>query len=134
MPFYKRDGDELHCAQNFVMNSEIELRAEFHADYIYPVDGWYWFDTLDGALVGMQPTPLSVTMRQARLALFGAGLLSSVETAIGNLPEPSKTAALIEWEYSNDVQRYNGFVEALGPILGWSPAQIDALFSTAATL
>ena len=32
------------------------------------------------------PVPPSVTMRQARLALLGAGLLASVDAAIGSLP------------------------------------------------
>jgi hypothetical protein len=39
-------------------------------------------------------------MRQARLALLGAGLLPQVETALNSLDEPYKSAALIEWEYA----------------------------------
>lgn len=77
------------------------------------------------------PRPRAVTMRQARLALNAAGLLSSVEAAINALPEPTKTQALIEWEYSNEVQRTNGIVAQLGPALGLSEAQLDALFSAA---
>lgn len=76
----------------------------------------------------------SVTMRQARLALLGAGKLALVDAAIDGMPEPQKSAARIEWEYSNEVQRHNGFVEALGPALGMTSAQIDALFVAAAKL
>lgn len=78
--------------------------------------------------------PKSVTMRQARLALHAAGLLGGVEAAIAALPEPTKTQAQIEWEYSNEVQRSNGIVAQLGPALGLTEAQLDALFVTAAAI
>lgn len=75
--------------------------------------------------------PASVTMRQARLALLAAGQLAAVEAAIAALPSPTKEAAQIEWQYSNEVQRHNGFVAQLGPALGLSDAQLDALFIAA---
>lgn len=78
--------------------------------------------------------PASVTMRQARLALLGAGLLDDVEAAIAALPSPQKEAAKIEWEYSQEVQRHNGFVSVLAPLLGLTEAQTDALFIGAAQL
>lgn len=81
-----------------------------------------------------EPVPASITMRQARLALLGAGLLASVSTAINALPEPLKSAAQIEWEYSNEVQRRNGFVEQLAPVLGLTNSQLDDLFRAAAQL
>lgn len=78
--------------------------------------------------------PNSVTMRQARLALLGAGMLPSIATAIAALPSPQKEAAEIEWEYSQEVQRHNGFVSVLAPSLGMTEAQTDALFIAAAGL
>jgi hypothetical protein len=84
--------------------------------------------------VVVSPVPQSVTMRQARLALLGAGKLAEVDTAIAALSEPTRTAAQIEWEYSNEVQRSNGIVSQLGPALGLTEAQIDALFVAAAAL
>jgi hypothetical protein len=78
--------------------------------------------------------PESVTMRQARLALLGAGKLALVDAAIDGMPEPQKSAARIEWEYSNEVQRHNSFVSALGPALGMTSAQIDQLFIAASKL
>lgn len=80
------------------------------------------------------PVPTDITMRQARLVLLGAGLLASVDTAIAAMPEPQKSAAHIEWEYSNAVQRHNGFVSALGTAIGLTEAQIDALFIAGAKL
>lgn len=78
--------------------------------------------------------PQIVTMRQARLALLGAGLLAQVETAIDALPEPHRSAARIEWDYSSEVHRSRAFVQQLGSALGLTDEQLDDLFTQAATL
>ena len=95
-----------------------------------------WFD---GAVIRVLPAPpiivpTEVTMRQARLALHAAGKLVAVNAAIAALPEPPKTAALIEWEYSSTVRRDSQFVSLLGPALGLDAAGLDALFIAAAKL
>ena len=102
------------------------------------------------AKLGIQPTPeqlaavsvvantppriARVTMRQARLALLGAGLLPNVNAAIAAMTGPQGEAARIEWEYSQEVQRDRGLVSTLGAQLGMTEAQLDALFATAAAL
>lgn len=78
--------------------------------------------------------PEAVTMRQARLALFAAGKLADVDAAIDALPEPAKTAARIEWDYSNELQRGNPLVAALTPALGLTSEHVDALFIAASAL
>jgi len=79
--------------------------------------------------------PAAVTMRQARLALLGAGLLDDVDTAIAAIPdETTRRAAQIEWEFSNEVQRNNSFTALLGAGLGLGHEQIDQLFIQAAAL
>jgi hypothetical protein len=78
--------------------------------------------------------PSRITMRQARRALHQQGLLDDVSNAIEALPDPPKTDAKIEWEYSNEVQRYNGLVSSLAPMLGLSEQDIDNLFILGATL
>ena len=85
-------------------------------------------------VVEVIPVPDEITMRQARLVLLGAGMLGAVESAIAALPEPVKSAAKIEWEYSQVVKRKNGFVEKLAPVIGWSEKQIDDLFIAGAKL
>ena len=80
------------------------------------------------------PVPHEVTMRQTRLALLAAGKLAGVDAAIASMPEPQKTAASIEWEYSNALQRNNPFVAQLGAALGIDDAAIDALFVAASKL
>jgi hypothetical protein len=78
--------------------------------------------------------PKQVTMRQARLALHQAGLLPTVEAAINALPEPPRTAARIEWDYSNAIQRNNPFVSQLALMLGFTESQLDELFILAASI
>ena len=78
--------------------------------------------------------PTRVSMRQARLALLGAGKLAAVDAAIDTMPEPQKSAARIEWEYAAEVRRDNDFVAGLAPALGMTDAQVDALFVAAAAL
>jgi len=75
--------------------------------------------------------PRAVTMRQARLALLGAGLLANVEAAIDALEEPDRSAARIEWEYSQEVHRHRPFVLVLGAAMGLDSAALDQLFITA---
>lgn len=95
-----------------------------------------WFD---GDTIHVMPpapvqVPAEVTMRQARLALHAAGKLTAVNAAIAALPDPPKTAALIEWEYSSTVRRDSQFVALLGPALGLDSEALDALFIAASKL
>lgn len=118
---------------------QVEMSAgapQFGADMI-PVSA------MDGSLIGrafiggewVPPLPpAEVTMRQARLALLGAGMLAAVETAINALAEPAKTVARIEWDYSNTLQRANPLVAQLATALGLTSEQVDALFTAAAAL
>lgn len=81
------------------------------------------------------PTPKIVTMRQARLALFDAGLLDAVEPMIAAIAdEDHRLRAQIEWASANDVERDNPFTAFLAAALGLSDAELDQLFRTAAYL
>ncbi len=78
--------------------------------------------------------PVEVTMRQAQLALLGAGLLDAVEAAIAAYPGDAGKAARITWYKSSTVRRSNPLILALMPLLGLTSQQVDALFVVAATL
>lgn len=80
---------------------------------------------------GARPCPLSVELWQARAALDKAGLLAKVQAAIDASGNPVWRAA---WEYSTDVSRDSELIVGLGAGLGLSPVQIDALFTSAASL
>lgn len=81
------------------------------------------------------PVITSVTMRQARLALLGAGLLDQVDAAIAAMTDPiQKRAAEIEWEYAQTVDRNSAFTQQLAAGLGLDEDQLNALFTEASKL
>ena len=90
---------------------------------------------IQGWVVVQIPEPVitEVTMRQARLALLQSGLLHLVDAAIDSLDEPWRSAARIEWEYSQAVERDRPFVQQIGAALELTAEQMDALFKLAAT-
>jgi len=122
--------------------------ADFTTDIILQDDGaGVYIKHFDTAKLGTQPTQAaidavvitppkikSVTMRQARLALLGAGMLSTVNSMLASMTGAQGEAARIEWEYSQEVQRDRGLVQALGTQMGMTEAQLDALFTAAAAI
>ena len=79
--------------------------------------------------------PTIVTMRQARLALLQAGLLSQIEAAIAGIEEAGQRQAVqIEWAYAAEVNREHPWVQSLATALDLSEGQLDDLFTLAATL
>ncbi|WP_313135526.1 hypothetical protein [Stutzerimonas nitrititolerans] len=89
----------------------------------------------DGSwVVPPTPVPQSVTMRQARLAMLGAGILDDVETAIVAMEGDEGRAARIDWEYALDVRREWPLINSLGSQLGLTEQQIDDLFIAAASI
>jgi len=109
---HKLDGNETYTLDedNFLVNvsqkvvekTAEELEAEFK-------------DTV----------PASLTMRQTRLALLGANLLETIETAIKN---GTDEAMKIEWEYADVVRRDWDSLNAMASGLGMSERQLDNLF------
>jgi len=77
--------------------------------------------------------PQSVTMRQCRIALLGAGLLESVQSSIASMPGADGERARIDWEYALEVRRDWPLIAYMAGDLGLTDEQVDALFVTAAT-
>ncbi len=127
---------------HFTADLTIEQARERFADIAHELyaapddvqDGWAFDGQTFAPYVEPVKVPDAVTMRQARLALLGAGILSSIDAAIDTMPSPQKEAARIEWEYSQEVHRDQPLVLALAPALGLTDAQIDALFIAASAL
>lgn len=74
--------------------------------------------------------PQVVTRRQALLALLAADKLDAVELQMSAAPR----AVQIAWEAAGTFERASPLIEAMGPAVGLSPADIDALFIAAASL
>lgn len=58
--FYKLDEMDLLCGPNFVKAPSFSLFKEQKDDYVYPVEGWYWFDTESSARVFFGLPPLEI--------------------------------------------------------------------------
>ena len=81
------------------------------------------------------PQPITVVgMAQARLALLQAGHLGKVQLIIDAMPEPQKSAAIIEWEYRARVRRDSPLVQVLAAQIPLSETEMDALFQAASEL
>lgn len=131
MGFFKKDIDSILVGENAVFSPSVTLKAEDKDLYTYPQDGWYWFDTFDEALqffAGLKSSD-SITMRQARLYLLGAGLLSQVDSIVSQ-----NEAWKIEWEYATDVVKNSQLVITLSNQLGLSSEAIDVMFDGASKL
>ena len=89
-----------------------------------------WETMREDEMRARNPVPQQVSMRQARLALLGAGLLDDVEAVIS----AAGRAAQLEWEYAAVVDRSNPAVAAVQQQQGITDAQIDDLFREAAKL
>lgn len=87
-----------------------------------------------GAIAAYVPpppvVPSVVSMRQARLALLQAGLLGAVDAAINDAGQ----AAIIEWEYAQELRRTHPLTLSLAAELDLSEQQLDELFTAAAAL
>ena len=89
-----------------------------------------WETMREDEMRARNPVPQQVSMRQARLALLGAGLLDDVEAVIS----AAGRAAQLEWEYAAVVDRSNTAVAIVQQQQGMADAQIDDLFREAVKL
>ena len=127
-----------------VLNNKVIQISETNFDVAEPLQwvdcdeqvsvGWFYENNIFVAPDEVVIIPSPVTMRQARLALLSIGKLSDVETVIDSLDEPDRSAARIEWDFSNEVHRDKAFVMQLGPALGLSDTDLDNLFIEASKL
>lgn len=131
MPFYKKTDTELLTAPSFVHGPSFELDASIHDTYTYPVEGWYWYDTIDDALAGFSSNVARISARQARLMLLQRGLLDAVNNYIAAMPS---SAAKIEWEYATEIARESPMVATLASALTLTPVDVDEMFAAAALL
>lgn len=138
-----------------VRNPKYSEHGSVECDVEHPVYGWIPFHAVAGdpesdkvlARIAADalpiaaappppppPIPTRVTMRQARLAMLGAGLLPQVDAAVAAIPGAAGEAARIEWEYAATVERGSALVVGLSAALSLTSEQLDALFAQAAAL
>lgn len=82
----------------------------------------------------IQTVPKSVPMLNARLALIAAGHMTAVKAFVDAMPGLDGEQARTYLEYAQNVRRDHWLVEGIRQVLDLTPADIDALFITAATI
>jgi len=106
------------------------------------VDGLDTWEVLNegGVVVGMNQSipaavPDAITAVQIRLWLVAHGItLEQVDAAIAALPDETREATRIEWEYSATIHRNSSTLVAMAAAFGMDAAAIDAAFVEAAGL
>jgi len=43
--FYKKEEEDVFYAPNFVENKDYSLKIEEKDSYVFPISGWYYFET-----------------------------------------------------------------------------------------
>ncbi len=118
-----------HVDINDMQDRFVQLR--FNEIKPADIDDGEYMPPAEGSEPDAPRVPRSVTMRQARLVLLGAGLLDQVGIAIDMLEEPQRSAARIEWDYASKVDRDSQMVMLIGDALNLNSAELDALFIAA---
>lgn len=99
------------------------------------IENQYKADWLAHISVTRKIVPDKVTPRQIRQGLILKGVsLAQIDAILDSLPEPQKSLAKVEWEFSTEVQRGNPMVNQVGAVLGWTQDQLDDLFIFGAKL
>lgn len=77
------------------------------------------------------PKPTSVTLAQAKVAMFRAGILDAVEAAVA---ASTYKPVQIYWSSASSFERNNPYVLGLAAELNISDEQMDALFDEASKI
>ena len=49
MAFYKLENEEVQIVETCIAGTDLDLHYLEKDIYTYPVQGWYWFDTIEEA-------------------------------------------------------------------------------------
>ena len=116
------------------MDEESVALISNHWQWVLPIDyfsrrpsvGWIFDKGVS------YPDIKPVTPRQIRQAWILSGRsLDMIDSVINTLPEPNRSLAKAEWEYSTLVFRNNKLVGMLGSLAGFTADQLDDLWNFA---
>lgn len=133
MAFFKKELDNILKAEEGVFAPDFTLKIEEKDNYTYPQNGWYWFNSMDEAILfyskEIENNKTTITPRQARLILLEYNKLDEVESFL-----LTNRRAQIEWEYANTIERHSPLIESVGSALNLSKDDIDKMFLEASLL
>jgi hypothetical protein len=118
-------------------NQTLEYRAYVDLPNAKWIEESYVRDLTDEEKQQRLPKPPnSCSPRQLRIALIQSGIsISTVESQLNAISDPvQREIALVEWEYSLEIQREHPLVSSIATALSLSDSQIDDIFILANTL
>ncbi len=129
MPFYKKEGESFLSAE-IISFPDKTLSIDTKIAYTFPVDGWYWFDTLDAAIsfYANQTTVPVINSVQVRLQLNTIGARQAVEAYVAAASQDIKDW----WEFSLHFARDNLMLIEAATQIGLTTEQLDLFFVEAA--
>lgn len=113
------DGDE-YSVPDDMENRHRQMLADWEADG----------NTIAAYVAPPAPIPQIVSRFQARAALYGAGLLPSVETAIA----AADPLVQMAWVDAQEFRRDSPTILAMAGALGLTDTQVDELFTAASQI
>ena len=134
MPFYKKDENEILVGDNFVHMPDMSLTVETKDNFIYPQNGWYWFDTFDEALSFFASVKdgTSITALQGLLAIDAAGLSTAYEAWANNTERTFAEKAFIN--RAQIWKRDDATLLSAATVFGLTEQQLDEFFINASKL
>lgn len=106
--FYKFSmTDGLQYAPNFIAGPGFDITSETHSKFTYPVNGWYWFDTLTDAKT-LLAGKLNNNLPVATTTVSGNGASATISSTIKvkDLLEMDKEAVEAIMDFlSNQISR-----------------------------
>lgn len=76
-----------------------------------------------------------ISVRQLRQAIVLSGVqLAEIDAQLSSLPEPTRSLALIEWEYGTTFRRENNLLSQVKVLLAWSDEDLNNLWQLAMSL
>lgn len=92
MPFYKKQDGQLVSGE-FIDGPGYMLSESGKDEHTYPVDGWYWFKSLDAAITGLASAPETLSPSEAAKAARAAAVENiKVTTQAGNTFDGDETS------------------------------------------
>jgi dGTP triphosphohydrolase len=92
-------------------------------------------ETFEDVVVSDSVAMPDISAKQLRQAIVLSGLTEAyVHGVLEALPEPTRSLALIEWEYETKFSRNNPLLNDMAPMIGFTNQDLDNIWLLAATL
>lgn len=120
---------EVVLQENEVSINELLTEAHVKPYFNFETRTFYDGATQQEIEEANRPTvPFEVALWRIRVILKVMGLEATIEAALEQLPEPTKTGAKYIWQFGTVIERESQTVLMLQQVLGMNDQQLDEMF------